>query len=105
MHARYRTYVYPKAGRHPNFDRSIISLQPSPNYMEPANKIVQQKIADALEDFFSGESLRGEPERCSRCGAAMQYRTATFWLYGTDSAWNMRVPTCTCASPTSPVSH
>jgi len=97
MYARYRTYLNPKADRHPILTGLLSIYSSPPNFMEHTNKIVQQKIVEALEDFFTVESLSDEPPYCSRCGAAMQYRDATFWLYGTDSAWNLRVPMCACA--------
>ena len=57
----------------------------------------REQIVASLRELFTSQSLR--PERrdvCVRCGTAMQYLDATFWLYETDSAWSVRPPFCIC---------
>ena len=65
----------------------------------------REQIVASLRELFTSQSLR--PERrdvCVRCGTAMQYLDATFWLYETDSAWSVHLPFCACEDKsTSPV--
>ena len=57
----------------------------------------RKQIVASLIAFLTSQSLRPEPrDVCARCGTAMQYLDATFWLYETDSAWSVRLPFCIC---------
>ena len=65
----------------------------------------RKQIVASLTELFTSKSLSSERrDVCLRCGTAMQYLDATFWLYETDSAWCVRLPFCTCEDKsTSPV--
>jgi hypothetical protein len=76
--------------------------------MEQSLQPEQEKLIASLRALVNDESLRAEQRLCVRCGAAMQYFDATFWLYETDLGWNVRLPFCPCEQksterPTSPV--
>jgi hypothetical protein len=48
----------------------------------------QEKLIESLRALVTDEQLRaGQRRFCLRRGAVMQYRDATFWLYGTDPQW------------------
>jgi len=52
-----------------------------------------------IENFFEKVSaLAKVPQVCSICGREMKYFDATFFLYGTESSWELRVPVCDCQS-------
>ena len=50
---------------------------------------------DSIVSFLDKQSatLR-EGHFCSRCCGVLTHWEATFWLYGTESAWNLRLPIC-----------
>ena len=57
----------------------------------------REQIVASLRALVTSQSLRPERQNvCVRCGMPMQYLDATFWLYGTSSAWSVRLPFCTC---------
>ena len=57
----------------------------------------REQIVASLTELFTSESRRSEGrDVCLRCGTAMHYLDATFWLYETDSAWSVRLPFCAC---------
>ena len=65
--------------------------------MEQSRQSEQQKLTESLTEFFATQCWRAdEQRRCTRCGALMQHLDATFWLYGTDSGWNVCLPLCQC---------
>jgi hypothetical protein len=68
-------------------------------------QVEQEMLIASLTALFTDEGLRADqPRRCSRCGAVMQHIDATFWLYESESGWNVRLPMCTCEeTSTSPV--
>ncbi len=59
--------------------------------------IDQTDLRPAIKDFLDKLSVQPQSRRmCARCGAVMQYVECTFWLSGTDSAWNLKLPVCAC---------
>jgi hypothetical protein len=50
-----------------------------------------------IQDFFDKASKVADvPQFCTVCGREMKYFDATFFLYGTESSWKLRVPVCDC---------
>jgi hypothetical protein len=68
--------------------------------METPHLTKREEFLQSLKDFFEARSAEDhQAERlCPRCGAAMRLVHTTFWLYETDSSWDLRVPVCACAS-------
>jgi hypothetical protein len=57
----------------------------------------EQEVLESIKALLSHLSLgtQGTPV-CARCRTATQYRDAKVWLYGTESQWILRLPTCVC---------
>jgi len=59
--------------------------------------IESEQLIAQIKSFFHAQSLRiEEPRICSYCGASMQFLDATFWIEGSGSGWNLRLPVCSC---------
>jgi uncharacterized cupin superfamily protein len=57
----------------------------------------EQEVLTSIKALLTHVGARAEDTPvCPRCGISMQYRDAKIWLYGTESEWNLRFPTCTC---------
>jgi hypothetical protein len=72
--------------------------------MEAPHLTKREAFLQSLKDFFETQSADDhQAERlCPRCGAAVRFVHTTFWLYETDSSWDLRVPVCACASRSTP---
>lgn len=66
--------------------------------MTTVSQVELDELIQRVKDFFDAQSLQTEPLRtCPRCGATLlQFLDAMFWLDGSDSGWNLRVPLCPC---------
>lgn len=64
---------------------------------DSAQRRKREEIIASLRALTSSHSLPiDRQDVCVRCGAAMQYVDATFWLDESDSSWSVRLPYCTC---------
>jgi len=60
----------------------------------------RKKLLQSLTDLLgTASSLGATPVFCPRCGKAMEALNVTFWIYGSDSDWNVSLPVCRCAAP------
>jgi hypothetical protein len=71
--------------------------------MDDSLKSKRELIVASLTELFTRQSICSErSDVCVRCGAAMQYLDATFWLYQTDWEWSVRLPFCACENDSAP---
>ena len=83
-------------------DASITSnarqiFQKSGTTMSPALQRETSLALKSLIGLFDELSIQPETQYlCPRCGNAMELADATFWIYGTNTEWRVRVPTCRC---------
>ena len=65
--------------------------------MSPALQRETSLALKSLIGLFDELSIQPETQYlCPRCGNAMELADATFWIYGTNTEWRVRVPTCRC---------
>ena len=68
------------------------SQEPAGHKVGPREALEQQ-----IRTFFGGVAANPrEKQLCDRCAKEMEWMDTTFSLYGTDSAWRVRVPLCDC---------
>jgi hypothetical protein len=58
-------------------------------------EVVRRAIHELMGELTSHPFA---PRYCKNCLEKMRYIKATFFLYGTERAWNVVVPTCACAT-------
>src|SRR5215469_4422013 len=57
----------------------------------------RSELKQQIENFLKSAATQSNKlHLCSRCGAEMKYIDTTFSLLGTASAWNIKVPFCSC---------
>jgi hypothetical protein len=63
----------------------------------------QHSLRIAIDEFFNKAALCSTtPQLCKNCGQEMNYLQSTFFLYGTDSSWTVRIPACECSNKIRP---
>jgi hypothetical protein len=78
---------------------SLFSTSHIPENYQPSNQPQRSELKQQIEKFLRSAAAQSDkPRLCSRCGAEMKSIDTTFSLLGADSAWNVKVPFCTCAA-------
>lgn len=77
---------------------SSVLGQGIPASHQPVNTKRRKATRQAAKDLLL--ELQSRPlgnEVCLRCGQRVQYIDTTFWLYGDEGTFHIRVPECHCA--------
>lgn len=70
----------------------------SDNCSHPTKPQQRSELKQQIENFLTSAATESSKRHlCSKCGAEMTYIDTTFSLMGTNSAWNIKVPFCSCA--------
>jgi hypothetical protein len=66
-----------------------LSSHPSP---ESSPAALRQAIVELFDEASHGD----ECQFCPHCGQPMKFVETTFYLYGTEAQWSVRLPVCSC---------
>jgi hypothetical protein len=63
----------------------------------PHEALIEDSLHSTVKAFFDRVALcPPEPSWCSLCGQEMQHLKASFSLSGSDYAWQVLLPVCSC---------
>jgi hypothetical protein len=76
------------------FHSPLPVVHPSPSDPSPDSGLAS--LRQAIVELFDEASHGEERQLCPHCGQPMKFVETTFYLYGTEAQWNVRLPVCSC---------